>query len=121
MAEDIKAKLKQKVQTCYKEYQAKWQKLGSQELIASAGEIHTVQQLARELPDMISEDDMEYLLRFKNPLEVAAGVWCGSVGYSIFDEEFNHALWELRDRGDPESCFELEPEFYDGDAQSLSM
>ena len=121
MAEDIKAKLKQKVQTCYEEYQAKWQKLGSQELIASAGEIHTVQQLAQELPDMISEDDMEYLLRFKNPLEVAADAWCDSIGYSISDEELGHVLWELRDRGDAEYDYELEPEFYGGDAQSLSM
>ena len=121
MAEDLKTQFTQKVQACFKEYQASWQNLQPQELIASAGEIHAIQQLAKELPDYASKEDMAYLLRFKNPLEVTADAWCDSIGYSISDEELGHVLWELRDRGDAEFDYEMEPEFYGGDAQRLSM
>ena len=63
---------------------------------------------------------MAYLLRFKNPLEVAAVAWCNSVGYSIAGDELDHTLWELRDRRDAEADFEMEPEFYGG-TPTLSM
>ena len=121
MTEDIKAQFTQKVQACFEEYQASWQKLQPRELIASAGEIHAIQQLAKKLPGFASKEDMEYLVRFKNPLEVAADAWSNDVGYSILDDDLEHVLWELRDRGDAEYDYELEPEFYSGDAQSLSM
>lgn len=119
--EDIRTQFARKVQDCFEEYQASWQKLKPQELIEQAGEIHTIQQLAEELPRSASEEDMAYLLRFKNPLEVTSVAWCNSVGYSIADDELDHALWELRDRRDAEADFEMEPEFYGGGTPTLSM
>ena len=121
MAEDLKTQFTQKVQACFEEYQAKLQQLQPRELIASAGEIHSIQQLAKKLPGFASKEDMEYLVRFKNPLEVAADAWSNDVGYSILDDDLEHVLWELRDRNGAEHDYELEPEFNGGDAQSLSM
>lgn len=62
----------QKVKACYAEYQTTWLKLQPQELIKRAGDIHTIQQLADDLPESISAEDMAYLVRFKNPLEVVS-------------------------------------------------
>ena len=119
--EDIRTQFTRKVQNCFEEYQASWKKLQPEELIEQAGEIHAIQQLAEELPGSASEEDMAYLLRFKNPLEVATVAWCNSVGYSIAGDELDHTLWELRDRRDAEADFEMEPEFYGGGTPTLSM
>ena len=96
--ENIRTQFARKVQGCFEEYQTSWKKLQPEELIEQAGEIHTIQQLAEELPRSASEEDMAYLLRFKNPLEVASVAWCNSVGYSIASDELDHTLWELRDQ-----------------------
>ena len=111
----------QKVKACYAEYLAAWRKLQPQELIERAGEIHTIQQLADDLPESISAEDMAYLVRFKNPLEVVSDAWCDSVSYSLDDEELDHVLWELRDRSNAEGDYEMEPEYYSRDAPELSM
>ena len=50
---------------------------------------------------------MEYLLRFKNPLEVAADAWCGSAFVEIGEEEFREALYETRERYDLDEHYEL--------------
>ena len=121
MAKDLKAQFTQKIQACFEDYQASWQKLQPQELIASAGEIHAIQQLAGKLPGFASKADMAYLIQFKNPLEVAADAWSNNTGYVLPDDELEHVLWELRDRGDAEFDYEMEPEFYGGDTQNLSM
>ena len=40
----------------------------------------------------------------------------------IVDDEMSHLLWSLKDRGDAEQDYEMEPEFSDEDeAPSLSM
>ena len=119
--EDIRIQFARKVQGCFEEYQASWKKLQPEELIEQAGEIHAIQQLAEELPRSASEEDMAYLLRFKNPLEVASVAWYNSVGYSIANDELDHTLWELRDRRDAEADFEMEPEFYGGTVPDFSM
>lgn len=119
---DAKARLQQKLRDCYDDYYASWLKRSPAELIEQAEEISSVQRMRDELPGAVTEEDAEYLLRFRNPLEVVADRWQSMNGSgSVVDEDMTYILWELRDRQDAESDYEMEPEFYGGDAPTLSM
>ncbi|GEM_PF-551484 len=68
------------------------------ELIAMASEITAAQQLHEELLDACNAEDVEFLLRFDDPLEVVCGYWESEIiGYD-HSGEMGHMLWEIRDR-----------------------
>lgn len=116
--------LKQKVSANFAEYKEKWLKMSPSELIDRCEELEAVTRMAQELPSAVSDEDAEYLLQFKNPLEVVSDEWISRNGIDslIVDDEMSHLLWSLQDRGDAEQAYEMEPEFSDEDeAPSLSM
>ena len=116
--------LKQKVNTNFAGYKEQWLKMSPTELIDRCEELEAVTRMAQELPSAVSDEDAEYLLRFKNPLEVVSDEWISRNGIDslIVDDEMSHLLWSLQDRGDAEQCYEMEPEFSDEDeAPSMSM
>lgn len=116
--------LKQKVNANFAEYKEQWLKMSPAELIDRCEELEAVTRMAQELPSAVSDEDAEYLLQFKNPLEVVSDEWISRNGIDslIVDDEMSHLLWSLQDRGDAEQCYELEPEFSDDEeAPSLSM
>lgn len=119
-----RTRLKQKVSANFDEYKERWLKMSPSELIDRCKELEAVTRMASELPSAVSDEDAEYLLRFKNPLEVVSDEWISRNGIDslIVDDEMSHLLWSLQDRGDAEKCYEMEPEFSDEDeAPSLSM
>ncbi len=80
--------------------------------------------MMKELPSAVSDEEALYLLRFKNPLEVVSNEWIGRNGMDslVVDDEINHLLWALQDRGDAEQFYELEPEASEEDeTPALSM
>lgn len=116
--------LKQKVNANFAEYKERWLKMSPSELIDRCEELEAVTRMAQELPSAVSDEDAEYLLQFKNPLEVVSDEWISRNGIDslIVDDEMSHLLWSLQDRGDAEQAYEMEPEFSDEDeAPSLSM
>ena len=116
--------LKQKVNANFAEYKERWLKISPSELIDRCEELEAVTRMAQELPSAVSDEDAEYLLQFKNPLEVVSDEWISRNGIDslIVDDEMSHLLWSLQDRGDAEQDYEMEPEFSDEDeAPSLSM
>lgn len=116
--------LKQKVNTNFAGYKEQWLKMSPTELIDRCEELEAVTRMAQELPSAVSDEDAEYLLRFKNPLEVVSDEWISRNGIDslIVDDEMSHLLWSLQDRGDAEQCYEMEPEFSDEDeAPAMSM
>ncbi len=122
--ETARSRLKQKVNANFAEYKERWLKMTPTELIDRCEELEAVTHMAQELPSAVSDENAEYLLRFKNPLEVVSDEWISRNGMDslVIDDEMSHLLWSLQDRGDAEQCYELEPEFSDEDeAPSLSM
>lgn len=116
--------LKQKVNANFEEYKERWLRMSPAELIDRCEELEAVTRMAQELPPAVSDEDAEYLLQFKNPLEVVSDEWISRNGTDslIVDDEMSHLLWSLQDRGDAEQDYEMEPEFSDEDeAPSLSM
>lgn len=116
--------LKKKVSANFAEYKEKWLKMSPSELIDRCEELEAVTRMAQELSSAVSDEDAEYLLQFKNPLEVVSDEWISrnGIGSLIVDDEMSHLLWSLQDRGDAEQAYEMEPEFSDeNEAPSLSM
>lgn len=77
----IKDRFDSKIIDCYSEYEKQWMQLGIKELLDNAEEIATVQHMASELPSYASDKEKEYLLKFKNPLEVVSDFWISQNGY----------------------------------------
>ena len=104
---DVRARFEQKIRECFEAYQEQWLKKEPLDLVEHSDEISAIRNLASDLPGIVSQEEMDYLLRFKNPLEVASDAWCGSVFSEIDEEEFSQALFEARDRYDLDKTFEL--------------
>ncbi len=111
--EDAKTRLSQKLKDCFEQYKTEWLRKRPDALIEDAEEIASVQRMFKELPNAVTDEDAAYLLRFKNPLEVASDYWTRMNGSgSVVDDEVTHILWEIRDRQAAEADYEMEPEYY---------
>lgn len=82
------------------------------ELISEAQEIAVTKLILKYLLGTASVEDMAYLLRFDNPLEVVRDKWIEENGAEkVHDEEIRHALWSITDTGDAEQDYALDPEY----------
>lgn len=116
--------LKKKVSENYEGFKTKWLQMKPLDLIKQCDRVEGVTRMMNELTSSISDEDAQYLLRFKNPLEVVSDEWISRNGMDalIVDDEMRNLLWSLQDRGDAELYYEIEPEFTNEDeAPSLSM
>lgn len=123
-AEDARTRLKQKVAINYAEYKERWLQMQPAELIDRCEELEAVTRMAETLPEAASEEDAEYLLRFKNPLEVVSDEWISRNGIDalVVDDEMSHLLWSLQDNRDAEDIYEMEPKYEEqSDAPGMTM
>lgn len=98
MSSERKDALKKRLDENYTTFIESLQGKTASELIAMAPEITAAQQLHEELLDACDEEDVEFLLRFDDPLEVVCGYWESEIiGYD-HSGEMGHMLWEIRDR-----------------------
>lgn len=121
---DPKTLLKQRVMANYEEFKERWLRMEPGDLIEQCAQIEGITRMMKTLPSSVSDEDAQYLLRFKNPLEVVSDEWISRNGMEslIVDDEMSHLLWALQDRGDAEQFYEMEPEFSDeNEASTLSM
>ncbi len=99
---------KEKIASNWQAYREKLLALPKEDLIDRAEEIAAV-KLSREVltTSCISQDELDYLDRFENPLEVVSDAWLDAQNVDT-GGEFNHVLWALRDRQDAEQLYEME-------------
>ena len=90
--------LQERLEQNYKDYVAQLQGKTPDELIVLAPEITAAQQLRDELAAACSEEDVEFLLRFADPLEAIRGFWADEMD-GVHSEEIGHMIWDIRDRG----------------------
>ncbi len=119
---EVHKALVQKLNQNLDDYQRQtWSMTGSQ-VYAIANEIAATQfcysQLAGNLEDWPLED-LEYLLRFKNPLEVVRDQWVSEQSNDL-SESIGHALWELRDKCAAEEDYELDTGWTSPSGPSMS-
>ena len=104
---DLKTRFEHRLRECLREYTEQWLAKQPLDLVERSDEISAARDLAADLPDMLNHGEMEYLLRFKNPLEVAMDTWCGSVFSQVSEDEFRQALFEVKERYDLDGMYEL--------------
>lgn len=107
---DIEKELSEKLEANYIFFVKEWVKLEPLQLIEKAEEIAATKLVFEELKDGgYDTDHLEYLLRFKNPLEVARDKWIEENGSGrAHDEDMDHALWSIADTRDAEQDYGLD-------------
>ena len=99
MNDNLKAVLKERLDKNYEAFMEQLQSKDVSEVINMAPKITAVQQLHEELLNACDRDDVEFLLQFDNPLEVAADFWESEITGYDHREEMGHMLWDIRDKG----------------------
>ena len=98
MSSERKDTLKKRLDENYTAFIESLQEKTVSELIAMAPEITAAQQLHEELLDACDDEDVEFLLRFDDPLEVVRGYWESEITGYDHSGEMGHMLWDIRDR-----------------------
>ena len=98
MSSEWKDVLQKRLDENYTAYIESLQGKTTAELIAMAPEITAAQQVHDEMLDCCDEDDVKFLLRFDDPLEVVRGFWENEITGYDHSDEMGHMLWEIRDR-----------------------
>ena len=107
---DLKVQFSEKIAECHQNYKAQWKALDSDELIDRAEEIAAVQRLATAIPEVVNTSQMEYLMKFKNPLEIVVEYWLNDSAYNspLLGEEIESVIYQIVDKGDADSIYEME-------------
>lgn len=109
---EIKQAFKKKLGKNYGQFILEWLDLEPTYLIEKAEEIAATKLMAELLPESANIEQMEYLLRFENPLEVVRDKWIEETGSDmVHDDELGHALWSIMDKEDAEQVYTLDPEY----------
>ena len=101
--------LRQRLDENYNAFVQGWFSLDASTLIEKAEEIAATKAVYKALRGGHFRD-MEYLLRFRNPLEVVRDQWIEEEDCAP-DEEMDHVLWSVSGRGDAEQNYALEEDF----------
>lgn len=119
--QEIRQKLQEKLDANYNAFVQEWRKLDAPTLIEKAEEIAATKLVYSELRDGgYNIDDLEYLLRFQNPLEVVRDQWLDEQRYAP-DDEMDHALWTIADRGEAEQDYDLDEAFHPPEQQGVKL
>lgn len=97
-----------KVEASWQGYRANLLTLPKEDLLEKAEEIASMKYCRDVLTgSAVSQDNRDYLDRFTDPLRVVADAWLNEQNVDL-TEEFDHVLWELRDRQAAEQEYEIE-------------
>lgn len=111
---EIRKKLQDRLEANYQAYIRQLQSRPAPDLIEQATEIAAAKLVYDELRDCdFPVENLEYLLRFENPLEVVHDQWLEEQN-NVRDEEMSHVLWSISDKRDAEQLYALEEETQGG-------
>lgn len=98
MSQDPRELLKARLDQNYQNYLAQLREKPFEEIVKLAPEITAAQQCREELLGACDKDDVAFLLRFDNPLEIVRDYWASEITGYDHKDEMGHMLWEIRDR-----------------------
>ena len=97
-----------KVEASWQGYRANLLTLPKEDLLEKTEEIAAMKYCREILTgSAVSQDNRGYLDRFTDPLRVVADAWLNEQ-YVDLTKEFDHVLWELRDKQAAEQEYEME-------------
>ena len=98
-ADDVREALRQKIELRWSEYQAEVLRASHADIFSRAEEIAAAQLCHEQLTeylDCYAIEDLEYLLRFEDPLAVVCDQWASRQEFDP-SHEFKEMLAELQD------------------------
>ena len=106
-----KEMLIQKLTSCYAEHRESWLHMKPEDIVLLASNIAASDYAVRCVPDVIQEDEAEYLLQFKDPLNVLSDMISESLDeqYGCYGDSLSGLLYELMDKGDALEYYDLDP------------
>ena len=110
--EEIRDRFTQKLISDYKDCLEEWLVMTPYALIDYADVISATQLIRNNVENIATPDDMEYFLRFEHPLYVIRDSWFENYGADNFcTDEIRHTLWELTDKREAETAYELDDDY----------
>ena len=107
----IEKLIRNRLEANYNAYMRQLRELPADSLIEQAARIAATKLVFRELCEGgYKTEYMEYLLRFRNPLEVVRDQWLLEQNVPL-DEDMEHVLWMLSDKEHAEQDYELDESF----------
>ena len=110
-------RLVDKVNFNFGEFNERLKRMSSEELVERANEIHSVICSANHMFSAIGNEEAEYLLHFKNPLQVVSDAWYQTkYGFDIDTElSMQSVIENLMDQRDADQDYELDEPFSNDD------
>ena len=107
--ENMINKLESVIKEEYNNKYAEWLNLSHEELIEKADEISAVRFVKDNIQDSFTEDEAEYLLQFKEPLEILVDriTVLNDPNNIAVKEQFSDMVSEMFDKQDEYSDYEL--------------
>ena len=120
---EIMRRLREKLDRNWAALQANWYALSPSEIVGKAEEINASRLAYNELFSgwAYSEDKLEYLLRFENPLEVVRDKWIEEQCLPDISGEMNHVLLSVMDKQDAGQDYALDEDYMETDEQDNGM
>ena len=100
--QELKQQFSTRIRENYEAFLKDWLSQEPEELVSYAEEIAATKLLAKSVPEVANAEDIEFLMRFENPLEVVRDGWMSYEGADITDElqyaltyaQNNPTMWE---------------------------
>ena len=104
-------RLMEKIEQCYRKYESKWRKMTPGQLIQFCEEVYAVSLTYEVLTlEGVPHDAVEWLLRFKDPLQVISDAWrdANDMDTVIREAQFDSLINDLNDKRAAEFEYEME-------------
>lgn len=108
--EELKNAFEEKLGKNYAQFMIKCLAMSPSELIDAAEEIAATKMMIKELPEVASVEDMEYLMRFEDPLEIVSSGWMLTDDVDHTDE-LQYTLGSITCSRSADRCYPLDPEY----------
>ncbi len=107
---DLNVQFSEKIAESHQCYKDQWKEMDFDELIDRAEEIAAVQRLVTAIPEVVNTSQMEYLMKFKNPLKIVVEYWLNDSAYNspLLGEEIESVIYQIVDKGDADTIYEME-------------
>lgn len=119
----IKEQLSEKLKNNYDEYERECLTKTPQEIIENAQRIYFAQQIYKNTADVVNDNEAEYLLQFKNPLEILCDSLESSVSVDLIyaDDTFSYLVGNLADQQSADYDYEKDSDITEEENMEMCM
>lgn len=119
----IKEQLSEKLKNNYDEYERECLAKTPQEIIENAQRIYFAQQIYKNTADVVNDNEAEYLLQFKNPLEILCDSLESSVSVDLIyaDDTFSYLVGNLADQQSADYDYEKDSDITEKEDMEMCL